>query len=252
MAVVISQLKLFLEKTSVKGVPRIFKTETNGLKTLWIVSVIMFFTCCLYQLYISFSTYLSYETASSVYLDEMDLIPRSTPLPRFSLCNLNPTASQYVNKKSTFDLFKSFNTRLEEYVGNLTSKDQKDIFENEVFTDTSFFQFANEKEIQDIAIQKDNFILNCHLYKFDVPNIALGPSCEGRVIITKLVTANLFNCYTLRLPKSDLSGDIYIGISLSLYLDNLPQKSFDASHQRSDLFSSEGKFGTFCNKMIDY
>ena len=44
-----------------------------------------------------------------------------------------------------------------------------DVYKIGVFTSSNLFQFGTENEIQDIAMQEDDFIMDCFLYLFDAP-----------------------------------------------------------------------------------
>ena len=71
--------------------------------------------------------------------------------------------------------------------------------------------FANEEEIQGIATQQDSFILDCYLYVLDVPHIVVGPPCRDRVKISKIVTADMLNCFTIKLPSPSLKTTVVGG-----------------------------------------
>ena len=232
-----------------KGIPRVFKTETFGLKTLWIVSITIFFLCCAYQLYVLLSSYLLYPTVSTIYEEDVRIIPsddeRYTPLPSLSLCNLNPFRSNLSNP-STIEFLNAFKKRIYEYarIQSFNSSFGPDqIFRRELLKTSNLFMFGSEDEIQSVAKEEENVILDCYLYVWDVPHIVVGPPCKDKVTITKIVTADMLNCFTIRLP-TPTSEIGYLGAVFSVYLDNLPMQPPQSLmyNPETDLASTEGKF----------
>ena len=231
-----------------KGVPRIFKTDSRGLKALWIVSIIVFFTCCGYQLYIAVSNYLLYPTVTSISEENINIFLSQlrpyTPLPSISLCNLNPLVSDF-SSPSAIDFMASYRKRLFDYlhVQNQNSAfGSETLFENELYRMSNVFMFGNEEEIQDIATHQDSFILDCYLYVLDVPHIVVGPPCRDRVRIPKIVTADMLNCFTIKLPSPFLKMTV-VGAVITVYLDNLPIQPPQVLpyNLASDFGSTEGK-----------
>ena len=102
--------------------------------------------------------------------------------------------------------------------------------------------FGKEEDIQGIATQQDSFILDCYLYVWDVPHVVVGPPCKDRVKISKIVTADMLNCYTIKLPSPTL-GTTVVGAVFSVFLDNLPMQPPQSVpyHPASDFGSTEGK-----------
>ena len=244
----VKQVEIFLEKTSMKGVPRIFKTDSRGLKALLIVSIIIFFTCCGYQLYIAVSSYLLYPMVTSISEENINIFVSQlrpyTPLPSISLCNLNPLVSDF-SSPYAIDFMASYRNRLLDYlhVQNQNSAFGSDtLFENEMYRMYNVFMFGNKEEVQDIATQQDNFILDCYLYVLDVPHMVVGPPCKEKVKISKIVTADMLNCYTIKLPSPNLKMTV-VGVIITVYQDNLPIRPPQVLpyNLASDFGSSEGK-----------
>ena len=206
---IVKHTRYFLEKTSMKGVPRIFK-------------VLSFVTSCAYHVHSSLRCYLSYPVVFT--LNEEILFhssPTEIPLPSIILCNLNPFNSN-LQKATAVQFLRSYGKRFKALIGCHNCSNQQELitlYKKEFYSPASLFQFGNEDEIESVAIQRENFILDCHMYTFHVSELKLTP-CESNVTISKLVTPEMLNCYTLTLPHSSYKVPV-TGLSLIIYLDNL-------------------------------
>ena len=248
---VIKDVKFFLNNSSVKGVPRIAKSDAYWLKVLWTASAFFFIVACVYHLLQLVHNYLLYETVSTVKEERLHLTAdegkRVVSLPSFSICNLNPFVSNL--DKSSGTAFLNFYQRtfdnILKYQNNTNYNERLLFHEGNRNTPPSLFQFGSEEDIQSIAVQKENFILDCYIYKWMLPELILVP-CEEKIKVTQLVTAQMLNCFTFRLPKPSKnslisSHQLFTGISITLYLDNIPPNhSFFKSYSPTDDNSAEG------------
>ena len=249
---VIKHFKFFLDHSSVKGVPRIAKSDTCWLKVLWIVSASFFMIVCVTHLWKLVQDYLLYETVITINEERLNLIEgegkRLTLLPSFSVCNLNPFASN-LEKSSGLDFLNFYERTFDGILKYQNVTNYRDIlmfYERNKNTPSSLFQFGSEEDIQSIAIQKENFILDCFLYIWMISEFILIP-CEEKIeVIQIMVTAQMLNCFTLRLPKPSMeslnsSPQYFTGISITLYLDNIPpQHPYFKSYNPSNDNSAEG------------
>ena len=248
---VIKHFKFFLTNSSVKGVPMIAKSDAYWVKVLWIVSALFFMVACANHLWKLMSNYLLYETVSTVKEEKFHFIAdegnKVVSLPSFSICNLNPFASN-LDKSSGTDFLNFYQRTFDsilKYQNGTNYTEHLMFHEGNRNTPSSLFQFGSEEDIQSIAIQKENFILDCFIYKWVISELILVP-CEDEIEVTQLVTAQMLNCFTLRLPKPSRNSlnsltQIFTGISITLYLDNIPPNhSFFKSYNPSDDNSAEG------------
>ncbi len=92
-----AEVRRFLEGTSVKGVPRIFKAEGAWSRVLWTGSVLLLIACCALQSYVALTSYFSHPTVSVLSNERIEPDPareNHTPLPSVSVCNLNSYGSR--------------------------------------------------------------------------------------------------------------------------------------------------------------
>ena len=218
---------------------------------LCIVSASIFVVACVTHLLKLVNNYLLYETVSTVNEERLNLVEgegkRLTLLPSFSVCNLNPFASN-LEKSSGTDFLNVYERTFDnifKYQNGTNYREFLMFYERNRNTPSSLFQFGSEEDIQSIAIQKENFILDCFLYKWMISELILVP-CEETIEVIQLVTAQMLNCLTLRLPKPskncvNSTPQYFTGISMTLYLDNIPpQHSYFKSYNPSDDNYAEG------------
>ena len=142
------------------------------------------------------NNYLLYETVSTVNEERLNLVEgegkRLTLLPSLSVCNLNPFASD-LEKSSGTDFLnvyeKTFDNKFK-YQNGTNYREFLMLYERNRNIPSSLFQFGSEKDIQSIAIQKKNFILDCFRYKWMISELILVP-CEEQIEVIQLVTAQM-------------------------------------------------------------
>ena len=81
-------------------------------------------------------------------------------------------------------------------------------------------------------------IFMCWMYRY----IVVGPPCKDKVKMSKIVTADMLNCFTIKLPSPNLKMTV-VGAVITVYLDNLPIQPPQVLpyNLASDFGSSEGK-----------
>ncbi len=88
----------FATSTSMKGVPRILKSERKIFKCLWASAVVVLLFICGQQCYVILNEYFSYPKTISVYTQEMKFDGTDVlQMPNVVLCNLNPFSSEVKN-----------------------------------------------------------------------------------------------------------------------------------------------------------
>ena len=93
-------LRTFVETTSLKGVPKIFKSKTKIQRGLWAICLLIGLSIGLWQISLLFLQYVSYSTVITV-----EEIRDEAPIfPDISICNINPTSSN-LSTPWTFDNF---------------------------------------------------------------------------------------------------------------------------------------------------
>ena len=73
------------ENATTHGVPRLFKSDTCVLKTIWAVCMLLSLSVCAFFLSRNFSNYFSYAVNSQITI----ITEAPSPFPTVSFCNLN-------------------------------------------------------------------------------------------------------------------------------------------------------------------
>ncbi len=92
----------FATSTSMKGVPRILKSDRKILKCLWASAVLILLVICGQQCYLILNEFFSHPKTTSVYSKEMRF-DGTDPYnaPNVILCNLNAFSSEAYNVTGT-------------------------------------------------------------------------------------------------------------------------------------------------------
>ena len=95
-----TELKQFVENSSVKGLPKIFKVEDLARKILWIIALIIGVTLGVYQVYQLCVLYFSYSTSRrTIESSEAPMFPDIT------VCNANPIGMFFTAIMITIRMF---------------------------------------------------------------------------------------------------------------------------------------------------
>ena len=228
----------FLKQTSVKGIPRIFRTKSYFLKTVWGVSVICFLSMATYQVVLLSRGYLEYNSVISMTEHAVDLTGQSKEAVRFpdiTFCNLNPFA---VNTHKLDDI-----PSLETYhnlVMNKTSctncsvQQLKSLQELrvELLTTCGYYIHIGAAKARKISHTKDQLIVSCNLGLVSGLHPRKVP-CEGRATVVPFHDYTYFNCYTIKLPPAtlqDMYGAAIIVLHLNNYQEIIEQQKFLTPH----------------------
>ena len=83
------ELSNFAQNTSVKGVSRLLKADSNEIKLLWTVAILICFTIGTYQTFLLFEEFFSYAKVTRIkehkFRPEVDFV-----FPNVQVCSLNP------------------------------------------------------------------------------------------------------------------------------------------------------------------
>lgn len=117
MANIKEHLKQFGATTSVKGISKVLKSKSTGVKILWMFAILAGASIATYQLSIFLVKYFSYSVYTKVSFCN-DCLP---PFPDVTFCNLNP-----VSLISSYEQSLPFNMYMY-WIHNLTTGQHWDL-----------------------------------------------------------------------------------------------------------------------------
>lgn len=180
------------------GLPRIVKSRSYFIKTIWALCTIFSTSVCIYQIHKSIVFYLDYDTTISV--ENKVEIP--SPFPEVMICNLNPfqtdLALSFLNNNQIFENGNSKFENIHIKIGllnqissfNDTHKRQFGFNINEILIDCTFNMRKCNSE--DFEWYFHSFYGNCFRFKplnFSHKSISQTGSLFGLVL--KLFSGNL-------------------------------------------------------------
>ena len=192
----------FLQSTSVKGIPRIFRTKSYFLKTLWIVSVVSFLCVTAYHVYILTLVYLEYDSVISTEEYNVDLTgttPEAVRLPDMTFCNMNPFA---VDTRSIADIpsLGSYNQRVREMTTceNCSPDDQNSSWALRMALQitSGYYMHIGEKNASRLSHTKGEFLASCTVEMLSGMDPRKLP-CEFIANVVRYFDFMYYNCYTL-------------------------------------------------------
>ena len=214
----------FLQHTSIKGIPRIFKTKSRFLRTFWIICIISFLCMTVYQVVLLAHGYLEFDTVVSTTEYNIDLIgatPRKVRLPDITYCNMNPFEIDSRNIAGIPSL-ESYNQRVRELTecDDCTPEQLESLRELRVALQSTngYYTHIGKKNAQNLSHTRDQFIASCTVEMISgmVPRKL---DCQFIAKFELYFDFVYYNCYTLRIPRATPT-DRYIGVVVVLHLNN--------------------------------
>ena len=218
------RLVQFLKGSSVKGVPRIFRTKSHFLRTLWIISVISFLSIASHQAYLLTADYVEHTTIVSIKEHHVDLTgatPEAVRLPDITFCNMNPFGVDTENFSDIPSLY-SYHQRVLEVTecDGCSLEKRKSLWELRVALQTTrgYYIHVGKINAQRLSHTKDQFLASCTVEMLSGMDPRKLP-CEHIAIFDYYFDFMYYNCYTLRIPMAT-STDLYSGVLVVLHLNN--------------------------------
>lgn len=219
-----------LQKTSLKGVPRILTSKDHILSALWLISVLVFFGLCMYNVHLVISEYLSY---ASVHTSEQQRINLTSPeyaarFPNVLLCNTNPFSGNLSAYNEAGAILPS---EYYQKVLNFTScpscgKGDEDMaLQAMVLRPKGYYQYVGKDLASTIGHQ--GLVIDCKVIVL-AGTATLGQPClhaNRSVKVTKVVHPDYFNCFLYealerKVTIGSLDEVTIVGYSFILYFDN--------------------------------
>ena len=202
------ELKKFGETTSVRGVPRAFKTQDKILRVVWIVALIVSISMTIWQLEKVFTKYFGYQTVSTV----QEVFDKAY-FPWVTVCSLSPPSdTMFADLKWT-----QYIAEVEEMKANYMPVIAQAAKEQKMSTDY-LVNFLNTLEspsgyIANLPLPRHyntsgggtTFIVDCNYYDWQL-NLYGSGSINCRGTVSMVWDPNYFRCYSFRPPDEFRSG----------------------------------------------
>ncbi len=241
---ILDECKRFCQSTSLKGVPRILKTKSLGLRSMWAVAVFTFLAVSGLQAYNLIVEYLQYPTVTVVREKGFNMTHSTEVImPDVLVCNLNPfayTVTKHNNKHiPSLEDFYNHVMHVTQCIGNCTQQQIKLMLQirDDLLTYTGYYQYIGRDGITQVSHSKDGFIVSCQLDILDGMSIGRVP-CDETVRITHVINSVYYNCHALQIIKQSIRK-LILGFTITLFLDN-----FDMSHTSYLTIDSESSQAT--------
>ena len=228
----------FCQKTSVKGIPRILRTKSYFMRTIWTISVTCFLAIAIYLSFLLLSDYLEYRSVTSLREYNIDVsgsTSDSVRLPDITLCNMNPFSISTYNMTDVLSLEHYHKKVLSMTIcDNCTAEETKKMEElrSELLTTSGYYIEIKSENARRVSHKKEGFIASCHISILSGMHPRRLP-CEGIVEIHDYSDYMYYNCFTLKVSQPT-SRDLYHGMILVLQLNNhrdiIEQQQFLTPH----------------------
>ena len=228
----------FLKVTSIKGIPRIFRTKSYFLKTVWGISVICFISMAAYQVTLLSKAYLEYNSVISLTEHPVDLsgqTPHAIRFPDITFCNLNPFAVSTHNLKHIPSL-ESYHNLVKDKTScvNCSEQQLKSLRELRVqlLTTSGYYIHIGAAKARKISHSENQFIASCTVGMFSGMHPRKVP-CEGVATIVPFYDDTHYNCYTVKMPPAtpeDMYGAVIMVFHLNNYQKIIEQQKFLTPH----------------------
>ena len=241
------------EKTSVKGIPRIIKHETLGLRILWFLSVSCLMIVAAINLYVVAMRYLQYSTSTKI--SEKHLVEiamdrdRLMELPTISVCNLNPLPSdEGAARKHHITTWSTYSQTMQAETIKFVEQKEKEGFDVKEDVDLvqslsyllsyrGYFQHIGTHNASLVGHSKDNLIISCAILVHVSATERKRVPCN-QSIITRFVTPEFFNCRSIRIAHD--KPTLLSGMSFILHVDQAHDRLTDFFDNSNDNLQSTG------------
>ncbi len=228
-------LKDFTLNTSLKALPMVVKRESCYLRAIWAGFITILVILTVYNVVQVMIAFVQYPVVTNIKkgyifgLNHQDFYD-------VTVCNLDPISSLANVTGKNIPSVKAFR----HHVMNITAchgcpeverKQMLDV-RSLLLTRQGYYQYIGYDNAVRLGHRKEAFIIDCTLQELQGMAWVNIP-CEGNTVITPVITAAYFTCYTIH-SKVFVNNQTILGYNLVLYLDNVYGKStFEFSTMRA-------------------
>ena len=245
------EMKGFCESTSMKGVPRIIKSQLTFLRVYWLLIVLISLTLATWIGSDLVYLYLSYPTKNIVVEynlnNDEDLKQVSekygSNFPALSACNLKPSASNVEMPEDVLTLTEFYRTIEEIGLNTSVTELADEIFGEEqslniweYFYSSGYLMSIPWEAAAQAMNLEETFINTCNI-QVTTNGIVRTVPCKLGASIQTMVTDKYFVCYIISVNSNVEQYGKPIGISAIFYIDNFGEHVpyyFDSSNLGDD------------------
>ena len=219
-----SEFRKFGETVSVRGVPRIFKSQATFVRVCWLIAVLASSALLLWQLSKVFIKYYSYPISTS--FEEGRDLP---VFPDVTVCNLNPDA---VDEESEMYTLSDYTRELGSIIKtNVTMADLLTYYwgTNDDNSTDLYILTTFQLELLSSSAYLSNFPMNVDNKTSSEPNLIKSTAIRGWKVtgsyddsatqIEPIWGAEYSRCYTLRVLDPEIAKTIR-AMNIILYINN--------------------------------
>ncbi|ESO10568.1 hypothetical protein HELRODRAFT_185250 [Helobdella robusta] len=235
-----SELLKYGENTSIRGIPKFFKSKDIFLKVLWLV---FFITCTAVLIYLLITLFNKFYTwpVTTKYGEK---VGQPLTFPDITICNLDPLAEgepDYLKINEYLTYVENYKQDILNYLenANITGDDSsfaevRNMFD-EIFSVSGYI--INLKKTRPESNDCPNFIVDCSFFGYNWFQTDAICTAEN---FTKRWNANYYTCYTLKTSSllNISSSNNIRGLSLIL---NLGPPSLIQVPYKSSLTNSQAR-----------
>ena len=181
--------------------------------------------------------YKSFTYIGEVFLDYFKQTDETSGLPDITLCNVNPFASNRSLSKDIPTMEEYF--KLVEHTttcDNGCTEEERialNYIRSDMMSTNGYFDYIGHRGAAKLGYTLESFIAYCELDKLGSNVFRYNIPCVPTAQMIKIQHAMFYNCYTIRLPRSDISADkSFVGFLVVLHLDD-----YDAVHNEHSLMA---------------
>ncbi|ESO08915.1 hypothetical protein HELRODRAFT_168835 [Helobdella robusta] len=215
------ELLKYGENTSVRGIPKFFKSKDIFLKLLWLVFFLGSTAVMIYLLVLLFTRYYSWPVASKY----GEKIGHNLAFPDITICNLDPLAEgeptelslnfylEFVIKNQNFmmDALKGSDNDTDFVDKSINTDEFIRTMYDEIFSVPGYI--LNLRKDRPKSNDCPNFIVDCNFFGMDWFGIENPCSAAN---FSRRWNANYYTCYTMRTSNLTTSNPTIRGLSLLL------------------------------------
>ena len=212
-----------------KGVPRVFKSETLCLRSVWLCAVLGFLSLSLIQSYQLVNEYLQFNTVTQTieismrpYQKEIEEI-----LPEINVCNLNPLSSnrsRYAGLPTLSSYYQLVRNVTACHKCDDTTRMRLESIRADLLSPWGYYQYIGRQNAPRVGHQVDDMVVACHILVLDGVQ-RRKVNCGNTLRVSPYTTSFFFNCFNIKVPLGNVSW--ILGMSFILYLDNFHEDDDD-------------------------
>ena len=193
---------------------------------VWSFAVLGFLAFAIFQVVTLVQEFLRYPTVTNM---NEDMVSSTVPLfpPQTTVCNLFPLSSYspQIAAANGIPTVADYGVALEAFSAcpGCTSEEKlrRSKTASEMSTVDGYYQYIGREAAIQLGHAQHNFVAKCEVYSLNGFTMR-RETCDGVVDISLISNSNYFNCYEFFIDATKNPTRFYLGIELTLFIDNFP------------------------------